>query len=329
MKANRINVVVGIIYNNTKDSIFLCMRPPGVSQQGLWEFPGGKLLTDETLFNALRRELYEEVGIHVEAAHPLVQFDHDYPDVSIRLHAWIVDHWSGKPCGLEDQITEWVPIADIANRQFPEANARILRSVRLPTLYLVTPDLELYDDSFLQLTETMIASGLGLFQFRSKCTGFDQHKSLVRELVQMCNRGACRLIYNGTAEQAIAVGAHGVHLPSQDLMQLRARPLPEDSLVAASCHDRQEIVQAASIGVDFCVIAPVHQTSTHPGSHGLGWRRFSHLAGMADMPVYALGGIKPDELPSAHNSGAHGIAMISGVWDAPDPVGLIAGLNHI
>jgi len=329
MIVNRINVVVGIIYNNTMDSILLCLRQAGGSQNGLWEFPGGKLEIDETLLHALRRELYEEVGIHVEAAHPLVRLDHDYPDVSIRLHAWVVDHWSGTPCGMEDQITEWVPIADIGNRQFPEANARILRSIQLPSLYLITPDLESYDDNFLQLTETMIVNGLRLLQFRSKRTEFAQHRSLVSELVQMCNRGACRLIYNGTADQALVIGAHGVHLQSRDLMQLSERPMREGCLVAASCHDQQEIVHATSMGVDFCVIAPVHQTSTHPGSQGLGWSRFSVLAGMADIPVYALGGIKPDELPTARNSGAHGIAMISGVWDAPDPVQILASLNQL
>lgn len=328
MIANRTNVVVGIIYNSKKNSILLCLRRTGARQEGRWEFPGGKLDSDETLFNALRRELYEELGIHVEAAHPLVQFDHDYPDISIRLHAWVVDHWSGKPYGMEDQITEWVPIADIDNRQFPEANARILRSIKLPTVYLVTPDLELYDDRFLQLMETMMAKGLGLLQFRSRRTEFDQHKSLVSELVQMCDRGACRLIYNGTAEQALAVEAHGVHLRSLDLMQLRERPLPETCLVAASCHDRQEIVHAASMGVDFCVIAPVHQTSSHPESQGIGWKLFSHLAEMAEIPVYALGGIKPDELSVANKNGAHGIAMISGVWGAPEPAEIIARLNH-
>lgn len=278
---------------------------------------------DESGLQALRRELSEEVNIQIEYAHPLMQISHDYPDHKINLNAWVIDRWSGTPLGNEGQAVEWVAIKELDNRQLPDANIKITKAIKLPLLYLITPDLISYDDRFLILAEQLVNNGLGLLQFRSKCSTFFQHESFVRELVQVCENGACQLIYNGTVDNAVAVGAHGVHLNSSTLLRIYERPLSNDAWVAASCHNRMEIEHAIRADVDFCVVSPVHQTSSHTGDEGMGWNRFQELAEQTCIPIYALGGIKPAEIVDAHRNGAHGIAMIRGIWDAPDPVELI------
>jgi 8-oxo-dGTP diphosphatase len=329
MTSNRINIVVGIVYNTNRDSILLCKRPPGSIQGGLWELPGGKLKPDESPLQALARELFEEVDIHVGRAHRLISVDHDYPDYKIRLSAWIIDSWSGVPRGKEGQTVEWTRLTDLDRRQLPAANIRIMKALGLPLLYLITPDQSEYDDRFLQLTEKMISSGLRLLQFRSTRSNFSQHGDFVRELAQVCKGSTCGLLYNGPVEHALAVGAHGVHLQSSGLMQLLTRPLADDFWVGASCHDEREIVHAGQVRADFCVLAPVHQTGSHPSARGMGWNRFEKLAGIAHIPVYALGGIKPEELDEARHRGAHGVAMISAVWNTSDPVAVVTGMNQL
>jgi len=66
--------------------------------------------------------------------------------------------------------------------------------------------------------------------------------------------------------------------------------------------------------VDFVVLGPVRATPSHPGSVAPGWEGFAALVRGASLPVFALGGMMPDDLETAWRSGAHGIAMVRGSW---------------
>lgn len=316
---SRIQVALGIIYNRPDDTVLLGLRPSGAVQGNKWEFPGGKLEKQETVFAALQREIHEETGIKVESAHPLIRIEHNPENLKLTLHAWCVDNWSGQATSCEGQIIEWVKRDELVQRNMPSVNAAILAAYKLPSLYLVTPDLEKYDDRFLQRAELLIANGVKLLQFRSR-SEHSRHRSIVQELVHVCNQHDCRLVYNGSIEEALSVGAHGVHLRSDVLAQTVSRPEIGGLLISAACHSIEQIMHANRVKSDFCVLAPVHDTVTHPGTIGMGWSRFSEIARHSNQPVYALGGISPGELVDAHSHGAHGIAMISGIWQANDPV---------
>ena len=69
------------------------------------------------------------------------------------------------------------------------------------------------------------------------------------------------------------------------------------------------------IGVDFVVLSPVQQTTSHPGAITLGWTKFSQLATGCNLPVFALGGMSRQTIKQAKLAGAVGVAMLSGVWD--------------
>jgi 8-oxo-dGTP diphosphatase len=328
MSPDRQIIVIGILYNQTRDRVLLCRRLPHLHQGGLWELPGGKRQQGETALQALKRELSEEINIEVKRAYRLVTLDHDYPDRKIRLDAWVVDDWSGTLTMNEDQPMEWVLLNELGAWQLPAANRRITKLLVLPSLYLITPDLKIYDDRFLDMTADLIRCGVRLIQFRSRSSVFHEHEQAVRRLISVCEEHACLLIYNGPVEHAVSLGAHGVHLSSDNLMRMKDRPLPHDKWVAASCHNLEEIRQAGRIGADFCVLSPVHRSPSHPGVNAMGWEEFSRLAEQAELPVYALGGIQAQDVTKARSSGAQGIAMISGVWSAPDPVGIIRNMQH-
>lgn len=328
MMAAREEIVIGIVCNESRDKVLVSRRRSGTHLAGMREFPGGKVGTSESAAQALSRELYEETGIRVDRAHRLAVVNHDYPGRQIRLDAWMVDAWSGEPAGREGQTLEWVPVTGLDTRDFPAANARILKLIELPPLCLITPDLERYEAGFLRQVRDMIDNGLRLIQFRSRTSSRDAHAGAVRELVSMCEGTSCSLLYNGEPEEALMLGAHGVHLRGSALARLKSRPLPADKWVAASCHNREELRHAAAIDADFCLLSPVHRSPSHPGATGMGWPRFESMAEAAAMPVYALGGLKPAELEEARRRGAHGIAMISGVWNDPDPAAVIRRLGN-
>ena len=101
-------------------------RAPDAHQGGLWEFPGGKVEADETLLEALTRELREELGVSVEAAEALMVLEHDYGDKQVRLDVHRVTRWSGEPRGLEGQPLAWQRPEKLRNWTFPAANRPIL-----------------------------------------------------------------------------------------------------------------------------------------------------------------------------------------------------------
>lgn len=315
----RVQVAVGVIFNPGRGAVLLAKRPPHVPHGGLWEFPGGKRHAGESREAALRRELLEELGIVVGEAHPLITIDHDYPDAAVHLDVWRVTAFSGEPRGREGQELAWVPVGELRAREFPAANRAIVLALELPPLFLVTPDLDAYDENFFRTADAVLAAGVRLLQFRSRRLPGDARARVIGRLAELCARHGARLLVNGPAEEALAPGVQGIHLTAGRLLEARGRPFGGDRLVAASCHDAAELQQAARLGLDFAVLGPVRATRSHPGAPPLGWERFADLVAGARLPVYALGGLGPGDLPRAQKAGAQGIAMISGIWEAPSP----------
>jgi len=120
-----VTVAVGILIDDA-GRVLVTRRAPDAHQGGLWEFPGGKVEADETLLEALTRELREELGVSVEAAEALMVLEHDYGDKQVRLDVHCVTRWSGEPRGLEGQPLAWQRPEQLRNWTFPVANRPIL-----------------------------------------------------------------------------------------------------------------------------------------------------------------------------------------------------------
>jgi 8-oxo-dGTP diphosphatase len=100
-------VAVGILISPTDDSFLLTSRPAGKPYAGYWEFPGGKLEAGETVFQALKRELLEEIAIEVQSASVWKTEIFDYPHALVRLNFCKVLQWSGNICMQENQEFIW------------------------------------------------------------------------------------------------------------------------------------------------------------------------------------------------------------------------------
>ena len=101
-----VDVAVGVLMQ-TDGQFLLTSRPEGKVYAGYWEFPGGKLEADESVGQALRRELQEELGIMIGEAQAWKTQMVDYPHALVRLHFCKVWHWQGELQMREGQSFAW------------------------------------------------------------------------------------------------------------------------------------------------------------------------------------------------------------------------------
>jgi 8-oxo-dGTP diphosphatase len=102
-----ITVVAAGILIDSEDRYLLGQRPEGKPYAGYWEVPGGKVEKGETVFQALQRELQEELGIDIHSSEELTVLEHDYPHAYVRLYVSIIRNWTGTPMGCEGQALSW------------------------------------------------------------------------------------------------------------------------------------------------------------------------------------------------------------------------------
>lgn len=101
-----VDVAVGVLIRPDGDFL-LTSRPPGKVYEGYWEFPGGKLEHGESVEDALRRELQEEIGVTIGAVHPWKVEMVDYPHALVRLNFCKVYEWTGELQMHEGQSYAW------------------------------------------------------------------------------------------------------------------------------------------------------------------------------------------------------------------------------
>jgi 8-oxo-dGTP diphosphatase len=124
----RVHVAVGVI-SDGGTGILVARRAQDAHQGGLWEFPGGKVEAGETVQEALRRELFEELAIEVRNCAPLLLIEHDYADKSVVLDVWWIDAFDGEPHGCEGQPLRWADVAELRGLEFPAANVPIVSAI--------------------------------------------------------------------------------------------------------------------------------------------------------------------------------------------------------
>jgi len=138
MSAKIVHVVVGVLINEV-GQVLLSKRGDNQHQGGLWEFPGGKVERDESVFDALAREFLEEVDVRILSAQPLLQISHDYGDKQVLLDVWLsrqprvvsdVRVFEGEARGKENQQIIWAEISSLENYHFPEANKAIIAHLK-------------------------------------------------------------------------------------------------------------------------------------------------------------------------------------------------------
>jgi len=162
------------------------------------------------------------------------------------------------------------------------------------------------------------AAGVEYIQLREKDLESRALEELALKAMAALGGSRTRLLINSRTDVALACGAHGVHLPANDLpasevRSIFARAGKNEPVIGVSTHSAAEVARAESYGANFAVFGPVFEKSGSENREGLEHlRRICHRAEAAQpaMPVWALGGITMENAEQCTAAGAAGIAAI-------------------
>jgi 8-oxo-dGTP diphosphatase len=97
-------------------------------------------------------------------------------------------------------------------------------------------------------------------------------------------------------------------------MALQSRPLAARLPVAASCHNLEQLKHAQALGLDFVVLGSVNKTASHPDVAPMGWKTWQEMRAEVSLPIFAIGGLGPQDVATARQHGAQGVAGIRAFW---------------
>jgi len=297
--------VAAAVIQRPDGAFLLARRPAGKVYAGYWEFPGGKIEPGEPPAQALARELHEELGIEPSTVYPWITREYVYPHAAVRLNFFRVIEWRGEPHPREQQAIAWQSAGAPPLAPMLPANAPVLAALALPTEYAVTDAVRLGRASMLARIRQRLEQGLRLIQVRDR--ELAERDLFIADVVGVAREFGARVLVSGGSPHA-----DGTHFTSAQLMALQQRPVA--GLAAASCHDARELERAMALGLDFAVLGPLRATPTHPGARALGWEGFARLAAGSSIPIFAIGGMTSEDLPSVWRAAGHGVAMIRAAW---------------
>ena len=142
----------------------LSSRPEGKPYPGYWEFPGGKIEPGESVLQAIKRELMEELNVTITKATPWFTFMMVYTHATVRLHCWRVTEWYGEMKGMEQQQFEWQRLDAISVAPVLPGCVPIFKALALPRIYTITNAGEIGVAAYLNRLEQALESGLKLIQ---------------------------------------------------------------------------------------------------------------------------------------------------------------------
>lgn len=319
-----LHVVAGVL-RDAQGRVLLARRPAGKADAGLWEFPGGKVEPGESAIDALRRELHEELGLRVLDGKALIRVPVASTDdgAAIRLHldTWTIRAFDGVPIAHEHDALAWVDQADLDRYPMPAADRPVVAALREPDRVLVTPEPGGGPAAEAEwLADIGRALGAGVRRVHLRLADSAQRRRLGTILADRCRATGAGLWVHGDAALAAELGV-GLHwrasqLRAPEAIAITRRHREAGGRVCAAAHDAEELALAETLGVDDLLLGPVKPTATHPDQPGLGWGAFERLRARTALPVYALGGMGPDDLAEARRHGAQGVAGIRAFWPA-------------
>ena len=259
------------------------------------------------------REAREELGIEVGECRRFCRQAGPTAHGRVSIAFYAAHVFAGTPEPRDGQTLAWSGPDQLRARSWLPADQPLVDALAAGPWCGLTPRLDHPDpDRIATGFARAIASGVGFFVIRP-APGTRWTPSEREPLRLWARREGVRLAFGhpGGAPD----GEEDLHLTSESARCLDWRPVPHGIRLGISCHDPMEIGRANRLGADYLFLGPLRPTPSHPGSAELGWACWSEWASAALCPVYAIGGLGPDDLDGVRRAGGFGVAAIRAFWD--------------
>jgi thiamine-phosphate pyrophosphorylase len=191
-----------------------------------------------------------------------------------------------------------------------------------PSLYLVTDQRLCGEKSLLDVVGLAVRGGVSLVQLREKRLDMRSLVDLARTLKGLLEPLGVPLLINDRVDVALAVGAAGVHLGQADMpAELARQLLGPQAILGLSVENLQHLGEAEGLNVDYYGVSPIFSTPTKPDLE-TAWGLAGLIAARraTARPLVAIGGIGPDNAETVIRAGADGLAVVSAICAAADPL---------
>lgn len=191
--------------------------------------------------------------------------------------------------------------------------------IDVPPIHAVTDPRILTDPGFLARAESVFRALGTSGAVHVRGPGIDAARlfHVARLLAPLQDVTGCRLVVNDRADLAAATAAWGVQLGQRSMAPAEARLAAPRAAVGVSIHSLEEGAAAVAAAANWVFAGHVFETPSHREAPPRGLGLISSLAALP-LPVIAIGGVRPGHVAGLREAGAHGIAAIRGIWDAPD-----------
>jgi thiamine-phosphate pyrophosphorylase len=188
-------------------------------------------------------------------------------------------------------------------------------------LHAVTDNKALESGDFYRRAESLCSTGGVAVNLRAHGLTGRELFEYARKLRSLTAEAAAPLIINDRLDVALAVQADAVHLGERSIPLEKAVPLCRERglLCGFSCHRPEQAALAVEKSVDYVYLGTIFPSAGKPGVVPAGVESIEETARLVDCPVFAIGGIIPENADKAARTGAFGCAAITGLWHCPDP----------
>jgi len=188
-------------------------------------------------------------------------------------------------------------------------------------LYLVTGRTQTRGRDLLWISEQALDAGVKGIQLREKDLGGKDLFQVAEKMSRLCQTYGSSLFINDRIDIALAVDAAGVQLGNASVdIEMARRLLGSHKMIGVSTHSLREALLAEKSGADFVLFGPVYFTPSkalYGSPQGL--KALEEIVAKSPLPVYAIGGITPENIGEVKRAGAFGVALISAIMSATAP----------
>jgi len=191
-----------------------------------------------------------------------------------------------------------------------------------PSLYLVTDQRLCGERSIFDVVGLAVRGGVTMVQLREKRMNMRSLVDLARALKGLLAPFGVPLIINDRVDAALAVGADGVHLGQSDMpAELARHLLGPNAILGLSVERLEHLREAERLDVDYFGVSPIFPTDTKPElDNAWGLSGLESVRRIATKPLVAIGGINADNAEAVVRAGADGLAVVSAICAASDPL---------